>query len=614
MLARRVGYITATVVAVVLGLGWLPLRCDAQLIPAGSEFQVNTYTTNGQWTAFSGKRVAHTADGGFVIVWDSHVGGSDVDVIAQRYDATGTPLGTEFRVNSHLPDGQFPAALVATVDGGFVVVWESRGQDGSGSSVECRRYDGSGAALGTEFQVNVFTTSTQGSPSVAARADGGFAVVWTSLGQDGDGNGVFGRRYDPAGAPLGTEFQVNTDTTGGQDTPHVASDGDGALVVTWEAGINIRAQRYAADGLPAGTEFQVNTYTTSGFRSSPRAAWTADGGFTVVWQSSSQDGSGSSVHGQRYDASGATVGGEFQINSYTTSSQGDPVIVADGDDGFVVAWDGGTPGDVGGVAVRKYDGSGTPVDAEFTVNTYTTHTQYLPSIASDGNGNFVVVWTGPDGGGSAPPLVTDAGVYGRLLCSDANNDTVCDPPPPLEPCSAAPEIDCVQAAQAKLDVKETNAGKESLKLQWKKLADETSQAGFGEPVAGTTVVVLCIYDDADDLVQAYVVDRAGDTCAGTPCWQAKGTTGLAYGDKDAASDGISKLSYGSGDAGKGKAAAKGKNNAAKGQASLPTGVASALAGSTMPTIQLQTSDGFCTSATLTTVTKDEGSRYSALRK
>jgi hypothetical protein len=116
------------------------------------------------------------------------------------------------------------------------------------------------------------------------------------------------------------------------------------------------------------------------------------------------------------------------------------------------------------------------------------------------------------------------------------------------------------------------------------------------------------------LVQEYIVDRATEQCAGKDCWKAKGTKGYGYKDKDNASDGIAKIGFGSGDATKGKADAQGKNNQAKGQTALPVGVVVKLTGSLTPTIQMVTSDGFCSTATMNTVKKDEATRYSAQLK
>jgi hypothetical protein len=103
--------------------------------------------------------------------------------------------------------------------------------------------------------------------------------------------------------------------------------------------------------------------------------------------------------------------------------------------------------------------------------------------------------------------------------------------------------------------------------------------------------MLCVYDYETALLQGYEVDRAGDPCAGKPCWAAKGTNGLAYKDKLAASDGIAAIKFKGGPSGNGQASAAGANNAGKGQTALPTGVVAALTGNAKPTIQIQTSDG-----------------------
>ncbi len=67
-------------------------------------------------------------------------------------------------------------------------------------------------ALG-EFQVNTYTTGAQEEPRVSHDPDGGFVVVWHGGGdQDGDGYGVFARRYAANGLPIGSEFHRSTPT------------------------------------------------------------------------------------------------------------------------------------------------------------------------------------------------------------------------------------------------------------------------------------------------------------------------------------------------------------------------------------------------------------------
>ncbi len=157
--------------------------------------------------------------------------------------------------------------MAAHASGDFVVVWMSDGSAGSDSdwSVQGQRYDASGNAVGSEFQVNTYTTGTQGGPSVAVDADGDFVVVWQSYGSagsDGSAFSVQGQRYDASGAAVGSEFQVNTYTTGDQGDPSVAVDADGDFVVVWEsygsAGSDtsgaIQGQRYTSAGGPVRLE------------------------------------------------------------------------------------------------------------------------------------------------------------------------------------------------------------------------------------------------------------------------------------------------------------------------------------------------------------------------
>jgi hypothetical protein len=143
---------------------------------------------------------------------------------------------------------------------------------------------------------------------------------------------------------------------------------------------------------PAGGEFQVNTYTTSQQRS-PAVAMDAGGNFVVVWQSITQDGNNYGIFGQRYDAGGAPQGSEFQVNTYTTAYQRVPAVAMNAGGNFVVVWQSfAQDGDFSGIFGQRYDAGGTPQGAEFQVNTYTTDEQRFPAVAIDAGGNFVVVW------------------------------------------------------------------------------------------------------------------------------------------------------------------------------------------------------------------------------
>ncbi len=397
-----------------------------EVVPLGSQFQINTYTGFQQYFA----KVASDARGDFVIVWQS-LGGSGTDpsgwsIQAQRFNASGTPRGDEFQINSYTTGSQRRPAVAADDLGNFVVVWYGDYQDDPNSGyngILAQRYDNTGTPVGVEFQVNAFTTHNQIDPSVAADADGNFVVVWDSFGSydtDASFMSVQAQRYDASGAPLDVQFQVNSYTTSHQVLSAVAIDEDGDFVVIWQSSgsdgsdqnhSSIQAQRYDISGILDGDEFQVNSYTTS-HQIRPSVALDAQGNSVVVWNSNGSVGTDTdqwSIQAQRYDSTGGTVGDQFQVNSYTTGRQyGRPTVATDAEGFFVVLWDsvGSYGSDTSETSIQGqlYDISGAAVGNQFQVNTYTTGKQELPAVSSlDASGNFVVVWQslGSDGSDSS---------------------------------------------------------------------------------------------------------------------------------------------------------------------------------------------------------------------
>ncbi|WP_036504403.1 hypothetical protein, partial [Nitrosococcus oceani] len=96
-------------------------------------------------------------------------------------------------------------------------------------------------------------------------------------------------------------------------------------------------QRYDGNGVALGTEFLINTQTSSD-QSRPSITALTNGGFVVVWQSQQQDGGENGIYGQRYDANGNALDGEFLINTDTSSDQSLPSVTALSGGGFVAIW------------------------------------------------------------------------------------------------------------------------------------------------------------------------------------------------------------------------------------------------------------------------------------
>jgi Ca2+-binding RTX toxin-like protein len=249
------------------GFGIYAQRYNSAGVAQGNEFKVNT-STNGNQT---NSTVAIDADGDFVISWQSYgQDGSGFGIYAQRYNSAGVAQGNEFKVNTYTNGNQTNSTVAIDADGDFVISWISFGQDGDGNGIYAQRYNSAGVAQGNEFKVNTYTTSQQSNPTVAIDADGDFVISWQSYGQDGSGFGIYAQRYNSSGVAVGNEFKVNTYTSSSQFIPAIAMDAGGDFVISWTSygedgsGNGIYAQRYnntTAPPIITSTSASALTYT-----------------------------------------------------------------------------------------------------------------------------------------------------------------------------------------------------------------------------------------------------------------------------------------------------------------------------------------------------------------
>lgn len=152
----------------------------------GVETRVNTTVANYQQQ----QSVTALADGGYIIIWQSG-SISDYDVFSQRYDAQGNMVGSQTRVNTTVQGFQESASVAALADGGYVVTWTSF-LAGNTAGIYMQRYTSEGVADGGE---TLITTSgplfAQGSAQVISLTGGGHVVAWVAYQRDGSLEGVY---------------------------------------------------------------------------------------------------------------------------------------------------------------------------------------------------------------------------------------------------------------------------------------------------------------------------------------------------------------------------------------------------------------------------------------
>lgn len=235
---------------------------------AASELQVAYLTPRGRYVhgspisisldkdTISKSALKLDAQDNAVVVWAGECGpiGERVcDIFAQRLSPVGEKLGDPVRVNQVTAGLQDWADVAIAPDGSYLVVWYSNPLDPQGHrNIYGQLFSPSGERVGTEFQVNAITETSQLLPSVAADRFGNFAVVWVSYRPGYVTYDVRGHILRPDGSPVGTDFRINSTRIYSDSNmyPDLAFGGNGTLVAVWSSRDGdfdgVFAQRFAA--------------------------------------------------------------------------------------------------------------------------------------------------------------------------------------------------------------------------------------------------------------------------------------------------------------------------------------------------------------------------------
>ena len=343
------------------GWGISARRVDGTLSGTLSPFRVNVQGTNDQENA----RVALLKNGGAVFVWQGGKASAQ-HIFARFLTPTNTFLTTTDLVVSTFTNTksfQINPAVTVLNNSNIVVVWSSFNQAGSNSlqDVYAKILSPTGVTVSNQFLVNQFTNYNQRTPAAAALKGGGFVVAWVSEQQRivassniNQTNGtssdqisfpsvdIYARLYRSNGVPAGNEFLADVGNNPCAN-PSIAAASDGGFMVGWSVkdvgiltnGWDVYARSFSGTGV-GGTKVRLNTYVY-GNQYAPRlSAVGLD--YLAIWTSLKQDGSRQGVYGQFVHNDGALIGGEFRVNTTTASQQMQPAVASDGAGQFIVVW------------------------------------------------------------------------------------------------------------------------------------------------------------------------------------------------------------------------------------------------------------------------------------
>jgi hypothetical protein len=244
--------------------------------------------------------------------------------------------------------------------------------------------------------VNTTTAGDQAPPLVAGLAGGGYVVTWFS---SADQN-VYAQQYDAAGSRVGGETTVAH--AGPGTASGVAGLAGGGYVVLFTQGgaggpTSVLAQRMDASGHAVGGPAVV---ASSADGSLPLAGDSVealpDGGWLVTFHSEYMPPSPieyGTEYAQRFDASGAAVGGQLTLAQTSGDLQTSTAVLPDGE--WVTAYNQFVNYHDGMVAFTQQFSSTGGTEQANTINV-SQATEVSPQVAVLASGHEAVVWFTPD--------------------------------------------------------------------------------------------------------------------------------------------------------------------------------------------------------------------------
>jgi Ca2+-binding RTX toxin-like protein len=299
--------------------------------------------------------------------------------------------GGSFFLNDQITAGDqlFPA-ITALANGSYFAVWDP----GNGDSVEGRIIGPDGTPVTSEFFVNSTGPFRQWEASVAGLNNGNAVVTFTDESVDATGD-IRARLVRPDGSFVALDFAV---ADGGTHDSYstVAALADGGFVVTWTRyftgyDYDIRYRLYNADGTARNTENSTDSSTSIGTDVQQVAGLTG-GGFVIAWEQFAVNNIyDHTVWFQLYDADGDSVGSHVQMD---TDESSHVQVAALKDGGFAAVytdygWNGSPD-----ITLRIYNADGSARTSPILANAGadTAGSQYFPQVAVLSNGFIVVGW------------------------------------------------------------------------------------------------------------------------------------------------------------------------------------------------------------------------------
>ncbi|WP_299771348.1 Ig-like domain-containing protein [uncultured Pseudoteredinibacter sp.] len=338
--------------------------------------------------------IAALKDGGYVISYlqMSDQDGQGYDVFVQRYDANGQAVGSSIQVNTYNAGHQLNPDATGLSDGGYVISWQSKDQDGDLNGIYVQRFDKNNQKLGDEIQINTNSQGEQIEASISALEDGGFVISWTSDDKSAGEKDVYMRVFDEQGKALSSDILVNEETAGSQANSSISSLSDGRFIISWDSQ-NADGQKrtmakiYDSTGKADSSAFDLQLGSQSS-NSDPHISQLPQGGFAVSWLADDNQ-----IYVMMYNANGEPTLEQAILVSRIDNGSLDKAEVAGLENGdIVVSWSAPSE-DSRDILASRYTASGETVFENKLINEDQSEQQIEPHITALEGGGYLISWT-----------------------------------------------------------------------------------------------------------------------------------------------------------------------------------------------------------------------------
>ncbi len=353
--------------------------------PLGSAFLINDGATAGERFPLE---IAAGDNGDHALLLRN---GANESRFTARYRSDGSLIG-----NALGSVGNSGDSIAVDRLGNTAVVGLISGTPG----VYARVYNRSGALITPQFRVDSGAAGTLGYPVVAMNGDGLIAVTWSNYVASNSTKYVHYRMFNRNGtARTGVLTVASLQQNQLIEANGIAIDRLGNASVAFimrdfstPIGINVWLRRFNNVGTSIGSTVRVNDASAQALF--PHIATNPDGNLVVSWSQFTSGATSRVIMAQRYNASGARVGSNVVVSNTPGNGQYNDVGMMD-DGSFTIGWDNdnrqSVPTSVPGAFVRQYRNDGTALAPEFRVSQDGVAAFYS-QLAMDLAGKYTVMW------------------------------------------------------------------------------------------------------------------------------------------------------------------------------------------------------------------------------